>query len=322
MTAATALRALSAEGRFAEALDVFQRLADRDPPPELRLIGATCAARVGEYALAWDHGEAAHQAFVRQRLDWGRMRALNLLGGIAFERGRMVQAETYFTEVLRFAQADGAHRLAARALNNLGSIDHLRDRLRPATARYLRALCAWEAAGDLRGRAQTHHNLGLVCRDHGFPNRAAEHVDQAIELAGRADDAGLLALVTLGRAELQLALGDLKQAARDLVRGATLAECAGDQHGQADAHRVWGLLALRRGEAETARREGSRARGLASALQASLLQAECDVLIAWALRLLGREEPAERHYHVAMAVFRRQGAVHLLRRAEREWFFG
>src|SRR4029453_8051665 len=96
--------------------------------------------------------------------DDGRMRALNLLGVVCFERGRPAEAEAAFGETLALAPRLGDSLAAARACNNLASTLHLRGRAEEALGMYRGSLLAYQRLGDRRGTAETWHNLGLSYR--------------------------------------------------------------------------------------------------------------------------------------------------------------
>ena len=314
------LQTLFKAGEFGAALRYFQE--DASPhtrTPEAVLLAATAAARVGEYDLGWNLAVSAHDRFARAANDRARSRALNLLGGIAFERGRLSEAEPAFHEAAHLAEQSGEAGVVAHAWNNLGMIAHLRDQLRPATERFQRALVAYEALGDVRGAAQTHHNLGLACRDLGGLHEADRHVEEAVRLADLSRDPPLLALTLMGRAEVAFAREDLEEAGRDLEAAADLACQAGDQFGVAEGHRLRALLALRYGELESALAHATAARNQARELSAAVLAAECAALGALALRALQRGREAEVLYLEAVTALREQGALRALRRIEKEW---
>lgn len=314
------LRVLVNAGDFGGALRYFKAEGSpRMQTPDAVLLAATAAARVGEYDLGWNLAVSAHDRFARAANDRARSRALNLLGGIAFERGRLSEAEPAFHEAAHLAEESGEAGIVARAWNNLGMIAHLRDQLRPATERFQRALVAYEALGDVRGAAQTHHNLGLACRDLGGLHEADRHVEEAVRLADLSRDPPLLALTLMGRAEVAIAREDLEEAGRDLEAAADLACQADDQFGVAEAHRLRALLALQRGEPETALAHATAAGNQARELSAAVLAAECAALGAVALRALQRGREAEVLYLEAVTALREQGALHALRRIEKTW---
>ncbi len=68
------------------------------------------------------------------------MRAANLLGGVAFEQGRLDDAEARFEETLRRAHVLNDAQMAARASNNLGSLVHLQGKGALAVNLYRSAL--------------------------------------------------------------------------------------------------------------------------------------------------------------------------------------
>lgn len=314
------LQALFNAGEFGPALRYFQENGSSGTrTPEAALLAAIAAARVGAYDLAWNLAVSAHDRFARARNDRARSRALNLLGGIAFERGRLTEAEPAFHEAAHLAEQTGEQAIAARAWNNLGMIAHLRDQPRPAFDRFRHALGAYEAVGDVRGTAQTHHNLGLACRDLGGLHEADRHVEEAVRLADLSRDPPLLALAMMGRAEVAIAREDFVEAGRDLESAADLASQADDRFGVAEAHRLRALLALRQGEVETALSHATTGRDQAQELKAGVLAAECAAVGALALRALERGPEAESLYLEAVAELREHGALHALRRIEKDW---
>ena len=83
------------------------------------------------------------------------MRATNLAGAIAFERGQLDEAERAFGEALELARRLGDRLIEARASNNLASVAHLRGRPEAALSLYRGALLSYQRLGDRRGAAET-----------------------------------------------------------------------------------------------------------------------------------------------------------------------
>jgi tetratricopeptide (TPR) repeat protein len=112
------LRELVRAGRFREALDWYRRAeGDLTARPDAQLLAATAATRLGDFAVAAAlAGEALQRFTARADVD-GRMRTLNLLGVIGFERGRLADAEEHLSEALNLAYRLGDS-LAAGACNN------------------------------------------------------------------------------------------------------------------------------------------------------------------------------------------------------------
>ena len=169
---------------------------------DARLLAATAATRLGELELAETlAGEAVRRFAERGDFD-GRMRALNLLGVIGFERGQLEEAERRLTEALSIAYRLEDSLLAARACNNLASVAHLRGRPEEAVGLYRGALLGYQRLGDRRGTAETYHNLGLTYRQLADYDEAEKAVMQAVRHAESVGEPTLMALTSGGRAEL------------------------------------------------------------------------------------------------------------------------
>ena len=188
------LRSLVTAGRFEDALGYFQSAgAMLGSDPESALLAATAATRMGRYGTGVSLAESALEIFRAHGDRDGRMRALNLLGVIAFERGRLQEAERALGVSLELARELDDSLMAARASNNLASVAQLGERPEVALSLYRSALVSYQRLGDRRGMAETHHNLGLVFRQMGRPQDAQVTVEQAVRLADAAADEGLRA---------------------------------------------------------------------------------------------------------------------------------
>jgi tetratricopeptide (TPR) repeat protein len=313
------LRELVRSGRFREALETYHRAPDRAARADARLLAATAATRLGELDLAEAlAGEAARRFAERGDFD-GRMRALNLLGVIGFERGQLAEAERRLSEALSIAYRLDDSLAAARACNNLASVAHLQGRPDEAVGLYRGALLGYQRLGDRRGTAETYHNLGLAYRQLADYDEAENAVGQAVRHAESVGEPALMALTSGGRAELRIDRGDAELALSELDRAARLAEVAGDVIGQAELRRIRALAALRQGRHGSAVEEAEAGRQTAIEHDVALLRAECAALAALAYRALGQGKVAEERRAEAAELFRKLGAVTLLQRFEDEW---
>ncbi|HEU4647562.1 MAG TPA: tetratricopeptide repeat protein [Gemmatimonadales bacterium] len=317
------LRALMRGGRFAEALAAFH-VADEGARqrPDVALLAATSATRLGELAEARALAEDALAAFRARGDRDGRMRALNLLGVIGFEQGRVADAEAALVEALSLARELEDSQLAARASNNLASLEHLRGRGAEALVLYRSALLSYQRLGDRRGTAETYHNLGLVFRHLGSWQQAEDAEAEALRHAEVVGESSLLAIVVTGQAELRVERGDLALAEPELGRAARLAEEAGDELGIAEVGRLRARAALRRGEGERALREAEAAYALAGQHGAAVLRADCGAALALALRMLNRIEEAEARRAEVLEAYEVLGAAGLAERFRAEWANG
>lgn len=240
----------------------------------------------------------------------------NLRGAVAFEQGRLDQAESCFEEAIRLASAFGDGGLVARASNNLASIAHLRGKDTLAVSLYRSALEAYRRLGDAGGEAQTGHNLGLVQRDRGLLGDARLLAEAAVQAARRTGDRALLSLVLMGRAETALEDGRRLAARRDLRQARSLARAAGDRLGLVEARRLEACFALSAHRYAEALREASRGYLLARRLGSVQLSGECAELSARASQCLARPRLAERYRRTARDCYRALGAVVALRRID------
>lgn len=306
------LRQLVQAGRYREALDAHQRGGNpRARAPEADLLAATAATRVGELSTAVTLAEAALEDFdARADMD-GRMRAMNLLGAIAFEHGRLVDAERCFGKALELARALDDTRMAANASNNLASVAHLQNRPDVALSLYRTALLDYQRLGDRRGTSQTYHNLGLVFRQQQDWNDAEAAALQAVRHAEEVGDGSLLALAVSGRAEYHIDQGDFDLASRELGRAEKLATDVHDDVGVVEAGRLRALLALRRARFEEASTLALDAWRAAERLGTPQLQAECAGVAAAAFQRLGQATEAARYRDEATRLFTRLGATRL-----------
>jgi tetratricopeptide (TPR) repeat protein len=247
------------------------------------------------------------------------MRAMNLLGAIAFEHGRLADAERCFGQALELARALNDTRMAANASNNLASVAHLQDRPELALSLYRTALLDYQRLGDRRGTAQTYHNLGLVFRQQRDWNDAEAAALQAVRHAEEVADGSLLALAVSGRAEYHIDQGEFDLARQEIARAEKLAREVRDDVAVVEAGRLGAILALRRGAAAEAASLGLEARAAAERLGTLQLQAECAGVAAVALQRLGEPAEAARYRDEAVRLFTRLGATRLRGELERQF---
>src|SRR3954470_8568048 len=306
---AQALRVLLEAGRYPDALEVYRELGDTRSSrrPDVQLLAATAATRLGELAVGAALAEEALRLYRGRGDRDGSMRALNLLGAIHWERGRMTEAERCFADALRLARQLQDSPMLARASNNLASVAHLQGRSDEAAELYRGALLAHHRQGDRRGTAETYHNLALVYRQAGDWQEAEDAAADAIRHAEMVGEAGLLALALVGRAELSVERGEAALAERELERAGKYALAAGDAIGAAEVHRVRALNALHQRDWPAALTHADAARQVALQYDSALMAAECAGIAARALKALGRTDDALVQRSEAETGFRRLG---------------
>lgn len=309
-----------AAGRFQDVLETYAGIENgRREDPAVQLFAATAAAALGDLKLGFSLVDEALTTFRDQKDRFGSMRALNLIGGIVFETGKLREAEFYFHQALDLAREFNDQVMVARISNNLASVADIRGDTGLAHRLYMSALNEYQRLADLRGLAETYHNLGMLFRQIGSWDKALEATDEAIRFATVVGEPTLLALVLTGRAELDREQGQPEIAERELGRAARLAQSVGDDLGQAETLRLRAVLALDENDAARAYDQSELARIAARDRGSALLEAECISVSACALKRLGRAEAAERIWTRAVERFHAMGAVRLLERFERAW---
>jgi len=304
------LRSLLQAGRFRDAIAAFREAADQPVArtPEVLLLAATASTRVGQLAAARRLTFEALDGFRARADDDGLMRALNLLGAQAFERGQLADAAVRFRDAQRVARRLDDLLMVARTANNLASVAHLRGQVEEARVLYREALLAYQRIGNRRGTAETYHNLGLVAREDGDLPGSFAATEQAVRHAVESEESDLMALVLTGRAETAVALDEGALATEGLARAAALAREAGDEAGAAEVERVRALAWWRAGEIEKTLATAEGARRSADRLGSTLLRGECAALAAKALTALGRSGEAAARREEARAQFAAVGA--------------
>ena len=207
-------------GRYAELLTYLeQRSKDElEESALLTLLLGIAHSRLGrlEVGQQW-----AMVAQLRARSLKDRMmevRALNVCGAIALERGGIDEATYFFTRAQEEATDDNDMATVGRCANNLGVIANMQGDYKRAVIAYTRAIAAYEQAHFARGVAESRHNLGIVCRAQGRLDRALEIATVAIEEAQRLADQQLTAQAIAGLAEIHVARGEADLALQTIER--------------------------------------------------------------------------------------------------------
>jgi tetratricopeptide (TPR) repeat protein len=321
MSDASGLQALVDAGRFRDALDCYHRVK-RDATTDDLLLAATAAGHLGELDLGVSLAAEVHDECSARRDLVGVMRSAHLLGGFAFERGRLGDAEAYFFESSRLAESSRNDLQAAKSANNLASVAHLSGRTADAVRLYNRALAAFTRLRDDAGAAEAGHNLALVHREAGHFSAAADTIETALTHAQRTSDRGLVALVLSGRAELSLERGDLHEASETLAEARPHAVAGADAPAIAELDRLLGRVAMSRGQILEAYEYGLKAWAVAGMQGNALLEAECASLCALALKGLERMTEGHGFFIRAQSRFVSLGNVYRAQRLAREWASG
>src|SRR5439155_265082 len=247
-------------GRYAELLTYLeQRSKDElEESAMLTLLYGIAHSRLGRLEMGQQWAMVAQ---LRARALKDRMmevRALNVCGAIALERGGIDEATYFFSRAQEEATDDSDMATVGRCANNLGIIAHMQGDYRRAVIAYTRAIAAYEQAHFHRGVAEARHNLGIVCRAQGQLDRALEIANQAIQEAERLGDQQLTAQAIAGLAEIHVTRGEADQAMAAIARAVATHRELKDPVREAEDLRIKaGALALagRHEDAETLLRD-------------------------------------------------------------------
>ena len=182
------------------------------------------------------------------------VRALNVCGAIALERGGIDEATYFFTRAQEEASDDNDMATVGRCANNLGVIANMQGDYKRAVIAYTRAIASYEQAHFARGVAEARHNLGMVCRAQGQLDRALENAQLAIQESQALGDQQLSAQAIAGLAEIHVSRGESDLALTAIERAIATHRELKDPVREAEDLRIKaGALALagRREDAET-----------------------------------------------------------------------
>ncbi len=205
-----AAQELADAGRYAELVAYLgeRPATELEQSPMLALLSSIGHSRLGRLDLGQ---QWALVAVSRARVLGDRrleLRALNVCGAVALERGGINEAAHFFTRAQEEAMQENDMASVGRCANNLGIIANLQGEYGRAVGAYTRAIAAYEAAGHERGIAESQHNLGITYREQGDLDHAMQAADAAVREAGRLGDDRLTAQALAGRAEIRVLRGE------------------------------------------------------------------------------------------------------------------
>src|SRR6266567_1383287 len=215
---------LADAGRYGELLTYLSARSQEEleQSPMLRLFCGIAHSRLGRLDLGQQWAMVAQ---LRARMLGDRtleVRALNVSGAVALERGGIDEASYFFTRAQEQAMQDNDMATVGRCANNLGIIANMQGDYARAVGAYTRAIAAYEQAGFHRGIAESRHNLGITYREQGRLDHALEAADAAVRDAEWLNDRGFKAQALAGRAEIRLAQGEPELAIREAQEALTI----------------------------------------------------------------------------------------------------
>src|SRR3989442_4555036 len=231
---------LADAGRYADLLGYLggRSQQELEQSPMLALLCGIGHTRLGRLRVGQGWATVALQ---RARALGDRtleVRALNVCGVIALERGGIDEATYFLSRAQEEAMHDNDMAAVGRCANNLGAIAHLQGDYPRAVGAHIRAIAACQKAHYGRGIAEAHHNLAIAYREQGQLDAAMEAADAAVREAERLDDRQLKAQALAGRAEILIVRGGPQPAIPEAGRALALHPRPGDAVLETEALRI------------------------------------------------------------------------------------
>lgn len=304
------VESLAAQRRYAE----LRRLLDASDPhaieadPLLRFYSILSSLQVGDIAAARTLCEASAECFAAQRPFRLYYRYLNVAGIIATNSGDLRSAVNIFTEVYDLASRARDLQLAADATMNLGVVYDILGEWDVALSSQLRALAVFSSLGDFRMVAGCQHNIGMASRQLGLVNSSRAAFEIALDLYSRHGTPDSLIGTLLERIVLYLQTEET--AVAEVLLNSVESDLAATQNRKlgAEAMRVRGLVAAKRGELDAALEYFTHADRSAVELGSVLLRAEAAAGMGEVQRLRGQLAESDRLHSTAVEYYRQIGA--------------
>jgi len=241
---------LSGQGRLAEAEVVLRgahRAAARSKDPRLMAATTLDLARIALYRSPRECLGLLRALERMERAELSRVCVHNLVGTVLMELCRFGEAERHFGLALQAARPRPEDPFAAYAMANRAR--HLFEVGLPGEAVRMNrnALGRLEDRGEAASAGLVLCNMGIHVSLQGRYDEALDLFERSRELAGRGASLRLDAVLELGRAEAELATGELESAAVRLEAAARIAVQVPLPAVQARAL-VWKALLEQRGE--------------------------------------------------------------------------
>jgi DNA-binding NtrC family response regulator/serine/threonine protein kinase len=186
-----------------------------------------CHGRLGSFERA-DAALAACAQLQERRDDrLGSLRTAVNRATLAFRAGRRTAAEDLFRRAAVLSDALGPNRCSGPILIGLAALARLRGDLL-GSLRLLKRLLRAPAGIPPATRANALFNLGEVYLSLGYPFKALEVRDQALEWRQKLEDRQAIGFARAGRAMVLNAIGRLDEARRELAAAQSCALGPGD----------------------------------------------------------------------------------------------
>jgi DNA-binding SARP family transcriptional activator/Tfp pilus assembly protein PilF len=285
--------------------------AETDDEPRAQAVTHISLAslhwRRGDYDASIDHHLRAI-AFA-QRSGWlaAENTAINNLGTVYAELGRLADAARLLRQTLEGARRLGSQGSIAASLTNLGLTLNYLGRLDEALGHGLEALPLYRQAGSRNGEAITLGNLGALSHQLGRLDDGLAYLQQALAIHRDIGDPPAEAIALVEVADLHRSAGRYAEALRVGRSALTIARDVGRRRTQADALNAIAGTHDRTGEHRQAIELYHAALVLARQNTDQLPELVSLIGLTGAHRHLGARGEAAEHGERALALARRSG---------------
>ena len=311
-------RALDKLGRRKEARARYEEaLTALDPPaPSVASMLLRWIARTHEidadYPAAATSAEAAVAMAERGEDRNALGHALNVLAAVRWRQGDLDEAERLFHEALQRGTSTTDPRLQVDVMTNLGSLAKIRGDFREALRCYGEALAHGRLHSLLDNILGTLNNLGIANMALHRLDAAEDAFTEALTIANALGGLSFRIQLEVNCASLQIEKGDFAEAKRRCDRAMKLASHLGDSRANAEAEKVYGIIARETSDLAAAETHLTRAREMAKAVGDLEFEGDVNRELAELFDRLGRSRETLQALNRAHSCFTQLRARHEL----------
>lgn len=214
---------------YLDALDLYRRLDDTEGQAEVHSQLGYLALQRREPDRARSHLKQALQLFTQLGSESGQALVFGNLGIFSLLQGRLGESESYLRSALQLSRRHGTTQTTAHLLNNLGNIYAVRGEVRRARDTWEEAGRYAEEGEIPLLVTLTRHNLAQLAMRRGRLPQARELLDMASRGAAEIGIPRLSAMVRLAEGELEHLAGRTTKAEKLYSEVSDLAKRADDQ---------------------------------------------------------------------------------------------
>ena len=178
--------------------------------------------------------------------------AMNGLGALCNELGRLDEARSHYEAALAVARLAGDERWQGGLLGNLGTLLYGNGLLDEARALYEQCLELARQTGDRRWEGNARCNLGLLHHEQGRSSEARDQLEEALTMAQSMGHARLECMVLCNLGIVFEALGEPARARSRYEAAVALANELIDRRSEGQFRSYLGLLLARMGQFDEA----------------------------------------------------------------------